>query len=311
MLSLLPMAALYILSDIFYVLIYRVFAYRRRIVLGNLNLAFPEKTEVERIIIAKKFYRLFIDSFIETIKLISCDEKFLRKHFSVNVDLFDALHQQGKSCQLHLGHNFNWEWGNAFLPAVVQQIPAVVYMPIAHKAMDRLYLKLRSRWGSTMVPATPTEAFRTKTRELKHEEFVLVLVADQSPGDPSNAYWLNFFNAPTAFVTGPDKNARLSKLPVIFALIRRIKRGVYETNSRLITTDPRSLNEGELTVMFARFLEEAIREQPENWLWSHRRWKRDWKAEYANLWIDDPGQMPNAQLATGNRQPTNSDLADT
>ena len=219
----------------------------------------------------------------------------MRNHFSVNAELFDTLYQQGGSCQLHLGHNFNWEWANASLPACIQQMPAVVYMPIANKAMNRLFLKLRGRWGSTLVPATPTEAFRAKIRELRREKFALVLVADQSPGDPSKAYWLNFFDTPTAFVTGPDKNARLSKLPVVFSLIRRIERGVYKTTSRLITTDPRNLKEGELTVMFARFLEEAIREQPENWLWSHRRWKRDWKPDYANLWIDSPQLMPKSQ----------------
>jgi KDO2-lipid IV(A) lauroyltransferase len=289
------MGALYILSDVLYIFIYLVFSYRRRIVLSNLKIAFPEKTEAERIIIAKKFYHQFIDSFIETIKLISCNEKFLRKHFSANLDLFDGFYQQPGSCQLHLGHNFNWEWANAFLPTSLQQIAAVVYMPIANKVMNRLFLKLRGRWGSTLVPATPTEAFRIKIRELKREKFVLVLVADQSPGDPSKAYWLNFFDTPTAFVTGPDKNARLNKLPVVFSLIRRIKRGVYKTNSRLATTDPRSLKEGELTVMFARFLEEVIREQPENWLWTHRRWKREWKPEYEDLWIDDPQLMYRSQ----------------
>src|SRR5437763_10730505 len=119
--SLLPMGVLYFLSDVLYLLIYPVLGYRRRVVLNNLKIAFPEKTEAERIAIAKKFYRQLIDSFIEIIKLISCNSKFLAKHFSANIELFNALYQQGNSCQLHLGHNFNWEWANAYLPAFIHQ----------------------------------------------------------------------------------------------------------------------------------------------------------------------------------------------
>ena len=260
--------------------------------LQNLRTAFPEKSEEEIRCIARKFYRLFIDSFIETIKLLSCGTKFLEKRFYVNWNEVNKLYEQGFSCQMHLGHNFNWEWGNTYISTSVPQKVAVVYMPIANKVMERLFLKLRSKTGSAMVPATPTDKFRSALKELQNEKFLLGLVADQSPGNPSKAYWLNFFGKPTAFVTGPEKGARLNKLPVLFAVMRRIKRGHYEGIVNLATQNPRDLKDGELTVMFARFLEGVIREQPENWLWSHRRWKREWKPEYQTMWIDDPALMP-------------------
>ena len=302
LLSLVPMRMLYVLSDCIYVLLYLVFGYRRLVVLQNLRIAFPEKSEEDRKGIAKKFYRLFIDSFIETIKLLSCSSNFLEKRFCANWNEARELYEEGFSCQMHLGHNFNWEWGNVLISKSVPQKVAVVYMPIANKAMERLFLKLRTRTGSAMIPATPTDAFRSALKELKNEKFLLGLVADQSPGNPSKAYWLNFFGKPTAFVTGPEKGARLNNLPVLFAVMKRTKRGYYEGIMKLATKEPRNLKEGELTVMFARFQEDVIRQQPENWLWSHRRWKREWKPEYEDLWIDDPGLMPKIQQGTGNRQ---------
>jgi KDO2-lipid IV(A) lauroyltransferase len=292
LLSLLPMGVLYVLSDFLYVLLYRIFGYRRRVVLENLRSSFPEKSEKEIQLIAKKFYHQFFDSFIETIKLLSCSTNFLEKRLAVNWDEAGRLYGEGLSSQIHLGHNFNWEWGAVLMSEKLPQKVSIVYMPIANKSMDRLFLKMRRRTGTVLVPATPTEAFRKGLKELKTEIFTLVLVADQSPGDPTKAYWLNFFGKPTAFVAGPEKSARLNKLPVMFTAIKRKKRGNYEAIIKLITKEPRNFKDGELTVMFARFLEDVIQQQPENWLWSHRRWKREWKPEYKDLWIDDPAKMP-------------------
>src|SRR6476620_6784945 len=112
LLSLLPLTVLYLLSDFVYFLIYRVAGYRKKVVLHNLSIAFPEKTEKEREQIAGKFYRNFTDNFIETIKLLSAGKNFIRKHFSFDNRLLNELYQQGKKCQVHLGHNFNWEMAN-------------------------------------------------------------------------------------------------------------------------------------------------------------------------------------------------------
>src|SRR6516225_7593086 len=99
LLSLLPMRVLYLLSDFVFCILYYVIGYRRKIVLDNLRHAFPEKPEAERIRIAKKFYRNFIDSFVEVIKLITASESWLKKRFTVDVQVLDELYESGKSCQ--------------------------------------------------------------------------------------------------------------------------------------------------------------------------------------------------------------------
>ena len=83
--SLLPWRVLYFLSDAVYGLIYYIIGYRKEVVMKNLLIAFPEKTEEERILIAKKFYHNFTDTFIETIKLLSVSEKTLTIFFQYRI----------------------------------------------------------------------------------------------------------------------------------------------------------------------------------------------------------------------------------
>src|ERR1700733_11954386 len=143
--SLLPMRLLYLLSDGIYLFVYYVLKYRRDLVMGNLLLAFPEKTEAERIRIAKKLYHNFIDFFVEVIKLVSAGDAFLQKRFTADTGELGELYKTGKSCQLHLGHTFNWEWGHLVLTGLTKYQILVVYMPISNAALERLYYRLRTR----------------------------------------------------------------------------------------------------------------------------------------------------------------------
>jgi Kdo2-lipid IVA lauroyltransferase/acyltransferase len=292
-LSLLPMGVLFFLGDGIYVLLYYVFGYRKQVVMQNLQIAFPEKTEAERTIIAKKFYHNFIDTFLETIKLVTAGEAFLKKRVHGNWDMVNEIaRRNGKAAQVHLGHTFNWEWANQAAAHSLLYKFLVVYMPIKAKAVDRLFYFLREKGGTGLIPASPPRAFITGMGKYRGVQYLLALAADQSPADPAKAYWLNFFGRPTAFVTGPEKGARLNNLPVFFCSIRKTRRGYYDVEFSFIEENPASTPEGELTVRFARYLEDIIRKYPDMWLWSHRRWKRAWKEEYKDLWIDKVEAMP-------------------
>ena len=284
LLSLLPMPILYVLSDGIYLLLYYVFGYRKKVVMGNLAIAFPEKSVQERTAIAKKFSRNFVDTFIETIKLLSASSKWIQKHFVMDSDPFQPVYESGRKCQLHLGHNFNWEIANVAMPYYVRFPFLVVYMPIKNKVVDRLFMHLRTRNGSVMLPATD---MRTAMVPWRNTQYLLTLVADQAPGDVNRAYWLNFFGRPTPFVRGPESGARIGNIPVIFTQLYKVKRGYYRAHLEMGAEEPASLPEGELTRRYIRFLEKAIRKHPDMWLWSHRRWKWEWKEEYRRMWIDE------------------------
>jgi KDO2-lipid IV(A) lauroyltransferase len=282
LLSLLPLRVLYLLSDFLTALTWYVIGYRKKVVLDNLRISFPEKSEKERKTIARKFYRNFVDNFIETIKLLSAGEKFITRHLVLDSDPFTPIYQSGRKCQLHLGHNFNWEIANVVMPFYSSYTFMVVYMPLKNKVMERLFKHLRTRTGSVMLPATD---MRNAIVPYRNTQYLLALVADQAPGDVSKAYWLNFFGRPTPFVRGPESGARMGNIPVIFAQLYKVKRGYYRAHLETGAENPGDLPEGELTRRYIIFLEKAIRQHPDMWLWSHRRWKHEWKEEYRSMWI--------------------------
>ncbi len=282
--SLLPMRILYFLSDGIRFILYHIVRYRKEVVMNNLLIAFPEKTAAERIRIAKKFYRNFTDSFIEVIKLLSADDAWLQKRFTIDAGVLDELYKTGKSCQLHLGHTFNWEWGHLVLSRMIKYQVLVVYMPITNTIFEKMFYRLRTRNGNVFLPATN---MRNAIAPFLGRQYLLGLVADQNPGSPENAYWLNFFGKPTSFVSGPEKGARNSRLPVAFASIEKPRRGHYHATVTLGSEDPALLPEGELTTRYVRYLETIIRRNPDMWLWSHRRWKHAWKEQYASNWVDN------------------------
>ena len=291
LLSLLPLWLLYGISDLLYGLTYYVLRYRRRVVMDNLRKAFPEKQNVELVSIAKKFYRSFIDNFIEMLKLFSATDSFIRRHFQFdNIELIKKYLDQGRKIQFHLGHTFNWEMANMAFSLYIKDPVILVYMPLGNKIFERLLVHLRTRKGSILVPATDMKSAMIPYRQ---SSYLLALVADQAPGNPSKSYWLNFFGRPTPMVQGPERGAKRANAPSFFCTFYKVKRGYYRVKFNLISDKPSELPEGKLTKDFAQLLEDDIRQYPDIWLWSHRRWKHEWKEEYNGLWIDT-APLPNS-----------------
>lgn len=281
--SMLPLRVLYLVSDILVVFVYHLVGYRKGIVLSNLKIAFPEKTERERRAIAKQFYRNFTDTIVESIKLISSGEALIDKMFVGNIDALNAVAEKGKNVQIHAMHNFNWEVVNQGVSRLLKRPLLAVYQPITNKFFNDIFMKVRSRFGTKLIPAND---FKNNFIHLDTEQHLLALVADQNPGNPAKAWWLNFFGKPAPFVMGPERAARERNTIVVFANFFKVKRGVYSFESVLVTEDPASMKEGDLTKLYLKYIQEKIRERPDNYLWSHRRWKHGYKDEYASNIIE-------------------------
>lgn len=279
--SLLPLRVLYLIADFFYVLVFYILGYRKKVVLHNLEIAFPEKTEKERLRIAKNFYHKFVDSMIETIKLFSASKSFFEKHFTGNWEVINQYYESGRSVQLHLGHNFNWEWGNVTIVTNLKFKFLGVYMPLNNKSFNKLFKKIRSRTGTVLLSAHKMAAEFLPHRDT---QYCLALVADQSPGRIDKAKWFQFFNRKTAFVMGPVRNAIVNNTVVIFGFINRPKRGYYHIDFTLAEEHPKPGDEIVLTKKYVNYLEDIIRANPDMWLWSHRRWKHEWKEEYGEVY---------------------------
>ena len=270
------------LSDIVAFILQRVVKYRVEVVKQNLAIAFPNKTLLERNKIANDFYRQFTDSFIETFKLLSRSDKTFMKRFSSNSEVLNDLYKTGQNVQIMAGHFFNWEFANWGVAKYGDYPFIAVYMPLSNPHFNKIILGLRKRYGSIMIPATNFRAqfqkFATKGR------YAMALAADQNPGNPLSAFWVPFFGQLTPFVKGPEKGAKLNNTAQVFVHFYRVKRGYYHSEYEVMTTSPNYFKDGQLTALYVKVLEEKIKQNPANYLWTHRRWRFQYDAsKYSNL----------------------------
>ena len=270
--SRLPFKIIYGLSGILFIFLYHFPGYRKKIVLNNLDRAFPEKEKKEINALARQFYRYFSDLVMETIKGPGLSEKEWRKRFIYrNPGLINRYFSKGQSVLLLGSHYGNWEWGSFSIPLFTKHQVVGIYKPIKNKGVEKYFNQLRQQWGLQLVSMANTGRAIVK---YKDQPTLFVLIADQTPVDIKNAHWLQFLHQDTPFLHGPDKLARRTGYPVIYAKIIRVKRGYYEVWFEELCPTPLLTKEGEITRLYAQALEKTIASDPKYWLWSHRRWKR-------------------------------------
>jgi Kdo2-lipid IVA lauroyltransferase/acyltransferase len=281
--SLLPFRILYLLSDLLYGLTYYIIGYRKAVVFNNLEIAFPDKSKEERGLIAKRFYRNLVDDIVETIKLLSISERELKKRCSSNFEVINAIAAKGKNIQLQPGHQFNVEFFNLLYSKKLKNLKFIfMYMPFSDKAFDRVFNKLRTRFGSILVSATNFKNERSKL----NGQYAITLGADQNPGNLHTAFWMNFFNKAVPFIPGPARQAVKNNSAIVLVEFVRVKRGYYKFENILLTENAGDFTAEELTKKYRDFVEAAVRRQPANYLWTHRRWKHSFREEFATLWIE-------------------------
>jgi KDO2-lipid IV(A) lauroyltransferase len=283
LISLLPFFILYGLSDLCFFIVYHLMGYRKKVVLDNLAIAFPEKSIEEKKKIAKQFYKNFVDSFVETIKLLSMSDTSFAKRADIDFAEVRKLEDKGLNIQFHSGHQMNWEYASLAISRALTVPWLAVYMRIASKPVDRLFLKIRSRYGAVMVEK---DKYRTMMPQLIKKQYALGLIADQNPPGALKGFFQYFFSKPAPFLVGPEKGAMRNKTAVVFVNIIKLRRGYYHFECKVITEDGSQTGNGDLTRMYRDFLEAGIRAHPDNYLWSHRRWKYDWEKMYEKRWID-------------------------
>lgn len=268
----LPFWLIYGISDFFYLLVRYVIKYRKKVILENLSHAFPEKNENEIEKIAGKFYRHFCDLSLETIKLYSLSEKQVKKHIHYKgTDLLNSYFDEGKSTIVLAMHHNNWEWCST-VQLYLNHIILMVYNPIrGNQAFEKFLLHAREKWGGVCVPVH--KSARTSFEfSRKGKPNILWLAADQTPAETSK-FWTLFLNREAPFFSGPEKIAKKTNQPVVFHRTKKIKRGHYEVEFTTLFENPAEVNEKDILLGYIEKMEEIIREEPEFYLWSHRRWK--------------------------------------
>lgn len=279
--SILPMPVLYLISDFLFLLQYYVFGYRKKVIRKNIAIAFPEKTENERKQIAKKFNQHFIDLIVESIKAFTISEKEILKRYQYkNPELVNAFAKEGKSITLVSAHLANWEWSTSL--ALVLNIDVFgAYSRIRNDIFENKIRETRQKFG---VVGTTTSKFINfiDANFKKKVQGAYILLSDQSPRLYKTYYWSSFFGTKVPVHTGAEMLSKKYDMVVINYRAKKLKRGYYEVDFELITENPKEFTNYEITDKFLKITEKNIREQPEFYLWSHKRFKHhdrfeDWK----------------------------------
>lgn len=271
----LPMWFLYGIANLIYIVIAYLIPYRKKVIDENLLLVFPEKTLAARKAIRRKYYRHLADFIIELLVCVRITPKQLNKRMHyVNPELINDYYKAGRQVVSVLGHYANWEWGFGF-PLHSSHTSIVVYKEMDDKAYDEFQFNVRSRFGA--VPISMGKVLRLAVNYIKQDKKVfLFLLADQSPaGNPNTWHFTKFLGVDgTPVFLGPEKIAQALDAVFVFTDVRKVRRGHYEVKFITLCKEPRKTAPLELTQLYFDYLEKQIREEPEYWMWSHRRWKR-------------------------------------
>lgn len=267
-----PFWLLYRLADGLSGLLFHLIRYRRRTVMANLQLAFPADSPAHRRHLAREAYRNLADILLETVKGFTLSREDIRRRYRIlQPEMIDEACHEGRSVITLTAHTANWEWGALSLPVFVQAPVYVVYKPIKNYWIDRYIKKQRARFGARLTKMTQTGRTIVRNRTTPS---AFIFAADQSPSDTRNAHWVPFFGRETAFIHGFSKLAAQTGYALCYLEIARVRRGYYTARLERMPDPASFADPADLTAWFARRAEQTLQTNPADWLWTHRRWKR-------------------------------------
>lgn len=280
-LSFLPLGILYVVTDLFFLLLITIIPYRKNVIEQNLQRSFPEKSPAEIKRLKRQFYKHFTDILAEGVKNLSISKRNLQKRIVVrNPELMEELYAKNKSVLLVSGHFNNWEWLITAQNLLFKHQAVGIGTPLSNAFWDQKLNELRARFGMIILNS---KTVKTNFEQLKNERIATLILSDQSPGDSLKSYWMTFLNQQTAILFGCELLAHTHNHAVVFFVMHKVKRGYYEMELKLITEEPKTMNWGEITEKHTRLLEAEIRSNPTHWMWSHKRWKRTVPEDLAAL----------------------------
>ena len=272
LISILPFRILYLFSDFLYLLLYHVIGYRKKVVMGNLQIAFPEKSKEELTVIMKKFYSHFLDIFMEMFKTFSISNEEILKRFKLtNQEELDDFMGRHENILLMSSHYANFEWLFS-LNLRVDHHGFAAYKKVNNKYFNNYIVRSRSRFNTTLIPTKELIAALGEN-DKKDQNNVYGMLIDQSPKLHKAYHWTKFFGFESMSVTGAEMLAKKYDYAVMYIETTKIKRGFYETKMEILSENPTEVPDFEITDLFMKKLEAKIRKEPEYYFWTHKRFK--------------------------------------
>ncbi|MDH4058437.1 MAG: lysophospholipid acyltransferase family protein [Cyclobacteriaceae bacterium] len=268
----LPSWMLYRLSDVLYVVLYRVVGYRKKVVRMNIRKSFPDQSSKKHREIERIFYAHFCDLVVESVKGFTISRAEVQKRFTHrNTEVFDKFFERGQHVTLVGGHYGNWELFAVSVGMHIPHQPVALYTPLANKFMNAKILESRSKYGLHMANYKDV---KEQVKITGQKPMMVIFGSDQCPRFSQQPYWMEFLHQETGVQFGAEKFSRDYNTPVIYGVIHRKKRGHYEMEYRLVCERPAELPLGQISYLHTKELERDIRNEPAFWLWTHKRWKR-------------------------------------
>jgi KDO2-lipid IV(A) lauroyltransferase len=271
-LSVHPYWLLYLKSDFYYFVTYHVSRYRRKVVRQNLLRSFPEKDFRAIKTIEKHYYRNLCDLVVEAPKMLRMKPEGYKYRLNyTNRELITRLHEQHKNVFYAIPHSGNWEWFGKMMPDLSGHNCLAVYKKVKNPIFERLMLYMRTK--DCDLEMIESSFALKRLAQLRDSQNAVLMVADQTPRGVDSDYWTEFLHQDTCWFTGLERIAKMLDYAVVFVSMKRQCRGRYEVTFELITDNPKETEKGFIMERYVRCVERFIEEQPDNWLWSHRRWK--------------------------------------
>tara|TARA_B100001063_G_C16731990_1_gene539836 strand:+ start:532 stop:1434 length:903 start_codon:yes stop_codon:yes gene_type:complete len=273
LISILPFWLFYRVSDVVYFIVYHLVGYRKKTVTHNLKLVFPEKSSEEIIKIRKKFYAHMCDMFLEMVKSISISEEELKKRFVfTNLEELRRIEKLDKSIMLMCGHYASFEWLFALQLNNLNHKAYGIYKKIRNPGFDKLINDIRRRFGAELIQNSKS-TLRIAHNQKEGIRGAYAMIADQSPKSPNYKFWTDFMGKKVPFYTGSERMAKEFDMAVIYLHVDKVKRGYYKASLINIADNPTETENKQITLDYIQHLEKQIREKPELYLWTHKRWK--------------------------------------
>lgn len=270
---LLPFKLLYAISDLSAWMMNHVFKYRRRVVDKNLKLAFPDLNDSERENIRAKSFQNLCDIIIESFKGFSLSPDQIKSRYTIKKPAYiDQMYDNGQNIVLLASHMGNWEWATYTFPMYYPYTIIGMIKPVKNKYINAYTNRKRCSTGTKVIDIYKRDR---SLLDQKNHTFILVYISDQNPSDDINSLKVNFFGMETYALHGAEKIAIKNNWVVIHLKTERVSRGRYELTPELITTTAGETNATEITQIYFDQLESYIKDSPESWLWTHKRWKRN------------------------------------
>ncbi|MXV37878.1 lipid A biosynthesis acyltransferase [Flavobacteriaceae bacterium Ap0902] len=270
--SRLPLGVLYAIADILFFFQKYFIQYRSHIVTKNLKIAFPEKTDKEIKRIKNKFFRHLCDFPMESVKSLHITQDQLDQRLTFkNLEVLHKIKAENKNLVLLCGHIFNWEWLIGLTSSLPSKKSYAVYYPSNNKAINELTIKSRESFGTQVI--TMKETARKVMQAPNNGESTFLMVSDQRPHFSKIHYDLDFFNHNAPVFQGYDKLIRKKNMAAVYIHITKTSRGHYTYEFIEIMPNGKAFMPNEVVHKFYYLLEENIKADPSNWLWSHNRWK--------------------------------------